>query len=127
LNVHPDLSFATLVAQSSIVVQAVLLLLLGLSLWSWWRIFLKLFQLKRTARDTDAFEDQFWKGGDLNALYQSASQSLTGSGLEHIFTAGFREYSKHRRQGSNAAVTLDSARRAMRAAYQREIDAYHGM
>ena len=123
LNVHPDLSFIALVGQASIVVQAVLVLLLGFSLWSWWRIFLKTFQLKRTLRDTDAFEDQFWKGGDLNALYQSATQSLTGSGLEHIFTAGFREYQKHRRQGSNAAVTLDSARRAMRAAYQREIDA----
>ena len=61
-----------------------------------------MFQLKRTTRDTDAFEDEFWKGGDLNELYQSASQSRTGSGLEHIFTAGFREYSKHRRQGSNA-------------------------
>ena len=122
MNVHPDLSFIALVGQASIVVQAVLVLLLGFSLWSWWRIFLKAFQLKRTLRDADAFEDQFWKGGDLNALYQSASQSLTGSGLEHIFTAGFREYSKHRRQGSNAAVTLDSARRAMRAAYQREVD-----
>jgi len=122
LNLHPDLSFAVLVAQASVVVQAVLVLLFAASVWSWWRIFLKMFQLKRTSRDTDAFEDQFWKGGDLNALYQGASQSLTGSGLEHIFTAGFREYSKHRRQGSNAAVTLDSARRAMRAAYQREVD-----
>jgi len=123
LNLHPDLSFVTLVGQASFVVQAVLALLVLASLWSWWRIFMKMFQLKRTTAGTNAFEDQFWKGGDLNALYQSASQSLTGSGLEHIFTAGFREYSKHRRQGSNAAVTLDSARRAMRAAYQREIDA----
>ena len=43
--------------------------------------------------------------------------------MEHIFTAGFREYAKHRKQGSASLVTLDSARRAMRAAYQREIDA----
>lgn len=123
MNLYTDLSFVTLIGQASIVVQAVMALLVGLSLWSWWQIFLKMFQLKRAANDTDAFEDQFWKGGDLNALYQRASQSVTGSGQEHIFTAGFREYSKHRRQGSNAAVTLDSARRAMRAAYQREIDA----
>jgi biopolymer transport protein TolQ len=123
LNVHTDLSFLSLITQASIVVQAVMLLLVGLSLWSWWQIFLKRFQLARASRDTAAFEDQFWKGGDLNELYQSASQSRTGSGLQHIFTAGFREYSKHRRQGSVAAVTLDSARRAMRAAYQREIDA----
>jgi len=123
LNLHTDLSFITLVSQASIVVQAVLLLLVGLSIWSWWQIFLKMFQLKRSARDTDAFEDEFWKGGDLNALYQGASKSRTGSGLEHIFTAGFREYSKHRTQGSAAGITLDSARRAMRATYQREIDA----
>ncbi|MEO8306180.1 MAG: protein TolQ [Betaproteobacteria bacterium] len=123
MNLHTDLSFITLVSQASIVVQAVLLLLVGLSVWSWWQIFLKMFQLKRTTRDTDAFEDEFWKGGDLNALYQGASKSRTGSGLEHIFTSGFREYSKHRTQGSVAGITLDSARRAMRATYQREIDA----
>ncbi len=123
MNVHPDLSFVAMVLQASVIVQAVLVLLLAASLWSWWRIFLTLFQLRRTLRETNTFEDRFWKGGDLNALYQSASQSLTGSGLEHIFTAGFHEYSKHRKQGSDAAVTLDSARRAMRAAYQREVDA----
>lgn len=123
MNVNTDLSFLTLVAQASLVVQAVLLLLAALSLWSWWQIFLKMFQLKRTTRDTDAFENEFWKGGDLNELYQSSSKSRTGSGLEHIFTAGFREYAKHRKQGSTAAATMDSARRAMRATFQREIDA----
>jgi biopolymer transport protein TolQ len=123
LNVHADLSFLHLVTNASIVVQAVMLLLVGLSLWSWWQIFLKRFQLGRAARDTMAFEEQFWKGGDLNVLYQGASQSRVGSCLEHIFTAGFREFAKHRKQGSVAAVTMDSARRAMRAAYQREIDA----
>ncbi len=122
MNVHPDLSFLALIKTASIVVQAILGLLALLSLWSWWHIFIKLFQLKRAARDADAFEESFWKGGDLNELYQQASQAKTGSGLEHIFTAGFREYAKHRRQGSSSAVTLDSARRAMRAAYQREID-----
>ena len=126
MNVHPDLSFITLIANASIVVQAVLALLVGLSLWSWWRIFLKLFQLKRALANTATFEDDFWKGGDLIELFQRASQSRAGSSLEHIFTAGFREYAKHRKQGSTSAVTLDSARRAMRAAYQREIDMLEG-
>jgi biopolymer transport protein TolQ len=123
LNVHTDLSFLTLVLHASIVVQAILVLLVFLSLWSWWQIFLKLFQLRRTSAETDRFEDEFWKGGDLNDLFQRASQARIGGGMEHIFTAGFREFSKHRRQGSSSVVTLDSARRAMRAAYQREIDA----
>ena len=123
MTLHTDLSFLALVKQASVVVQAVMLLLAFLSLWSWWQIFLKLFQIRRAERDTSAFEDEFWKGGDLTDLYQRVSQSRTGSGLEHIFTAGFREYAKHRKQGSASAITLDSSRRAMRAAYQREIDA----
>ena len=123
MNVHPDLSFVTLIVHASVVVQAIIALLALLSLWSWWQIFLKLFRLRRTLRETDAFEDAFWQGGNLETLYRQAGQARVGGGLEHIFTAGFREYSKHRRQGSPSAVTLDAARRAMRAAYQREIDA----
>ena len=123
MNVHADLSFVTLISQASVVVQAVIALLVLLSLWSWWQIFLKMFQLRRATRDTDRFEDEFWKGGDLADLYQRTAQARTGGGMEHIFTAGFREFAKHRKQGSASAVTLDSARRAMRAAYQREIDA----
>ncbi len=122
MNLHTDLSFITLILQASVIVQAVVALLVLLSLWSWWQIFLKMFQLRRAARDTDTFEDEFWKGGDLNDLYQRTAQVRTGSGMEHIFTGGFREFSKHRKQGSSSAVTLDSARRAMRAAYQREVD-----
>jgi biopolymer transport protein TolQ len=123
LNVQTDLSFVTLILHASIIVQAVIVLLAVLSLWSWWQIFLKMFQLKRAMRETTAFEDEFWQGGDLAELFKRASEVRVGGGLEHIFTAGFREYSKHRRQGSASAVTLDAARRAMRAAYQREIDA----
>ncbi|MCC7326656.1 MAG: protein TolQ [Burkholderiales bacterium] len=122
MNVHADLSFVTLIAHASIVVQAVVALLILLSLWSWWQIFLKMFQLRRADRETTRFEDEFWKGGDLSDLYQRTAQARTGGGIEHIFTAGFREYAKHRKQGSTSIVTLDSARRAMRAAYQREID-----
>jgi biopolymer transport protein TolQ len=123
VNVHTDLTFLNLVLHASVVVQAIIVLLAALSLWSWWQIFLKMFQLRSNTRETDRFEDEFWKGGDLNELFQRSSQARVGGGMEHIFTAGFREFSKHRRQGSSSVVTLDSARRAMRAAYQREIDA----
>ena len=123
MNVHTDLTFLNLVLHASVVVQAIIVLLAALSLWSWWQIFLKMFQLRSNTRETDRFEDEFWKGGDLNELFQRSSQARVGGGMEHIFTAGFREFSKHRRQGSSSVVTLDSARRAMRAAYQREIDA----
>ena len=123
MNVHADLSFVAMVTNASFIVQAVMALLAALSLWSWWQIFQKMFQLAASKRDADRFEDEFWKGGDLAELFQKASQSRSGGGLEHIFSAGFREYSKHRKQGSSSTLTLDAARRAMRAACQREIDA----
>jgi biopolymer transport protein TolQ len=122
LNLHPDLTFVAMITHASVVVQAVMALLLLFSLWSWSQIFLKLFVLKRAAGDTDRFEDEFWKGGDLNELFQRATQNRGGA-LERVFSAGFREYAKHRRQGSTAAATMDSTRRAMRASYQREMDA----
>ena len=121
VNLHPDLSFFAMMLHASVVVQAVMALLLLASLWSWWQIFLKLFALRRAQRETDRFEDDFWKGGDLNELFQRASQNRGGA-LERIFSSGFREYAKHRRQGTSSAATMDSARRAMRASYQREID-----
>ena len=123
MNVHADLSFVAMVTNASFIVQAVMALLAVLSLWSWWQIFQKMFQLSAAKREADRFEDEFWKGGDLAELFQKAAPSRSGGGLEHIFSAGFREYSKHRRQGSSSTLTLDAARRAMRAAYQREIDA----
>jgi biopolymer transport protein TolQ len=122
LNLHPDLSFVAMVMNASVVVQGVMALLVIASLWSWWQIFLKLFALRREARDTDRFEDDFWKGGDLNELFQRATQNRGGA-LERVFSSGFREYAKHRRQGTAVGATMDSARRAMRASYQREIDA----
>ena len=123
MNVHTDLSFLSMVMNASIAVQAVMALLALLSVWSWWTIFQKLFQLSSAKRDADRFEDEFWKGGDLAELFQRSTQGRNGGGLEHLFTAGFREFAKHRRQGSSSTLTLDAARRAMRAAYQREVDA----
>src|SRR5438045_9332263 len=99
MNVHTDLSFVTLIVHASFIVQAVIALLAILSLWSWWEIFLKLFQLRRATRETDLVEDEFWKGGDLPELLQGAAQMRGGGGLEHIFSAALRGYSHHRRQG----------------------------
>jgi biopolymer transport protein TolQ len=81
-----------------------------------------MFQLSSAKREADRFEDEFWKGGDLAELFQKSSQGRNGGGLEHIFTAGFREFAKHRRQGSSSTLTLVGARRAMRAADERVVD-----
>ena len=123
MTVTQDLSILHLILNASWVVQGIMLLLLGVSVISWYYIFHKLFTIKRAQRQTNDFERAFWSRPDLNALYQSAVNSRHRTGaLERIFEAGFRDYVKLKTQRVDANDLVDGARRAMRATYQREID-----
>lgn len=119
-----NMSVISLITGASVLVQIVMLLLLLASMFSWYYIFLKVFMLRRATRLANEFEKEFWSGGDLNALYQRAVNSRSSAGsLERIFEAGFREFSKHKKQsGTDVGVLMDGTRRAMRATYQREMD-----
>jgi biopolymer transport protein TolQ len=107
------------------VVQLVMLLLVGVSVASWAAIFRKIFALKRVNALNDEFERDFWSGTSLNDLFASAAQNAKLSGpMERIFASGMREYQKLReRRISDAGALMDGARRAMRASFQRELDA----
>jgi biopolymer transport protein TolQ len=122
---NQDLSILQLVLGASLVVQLVMLLLLVVSVTSWAAIFRKLFSLRRVNTLNDDFEREFWSGTSLNDLFSSAAQNAKTSGpMERIFASGMREYQKLReRRIGDAATLLDGARRAMRASYQRELDA----
>ena len=124
MEISQNLSLMHLILQASIPVKMVMGLLLLASLMSWWYIFLKLFSLKRAQDNTDSFEKEFWAGADVNQLFQRVTQHRETAGeLERIFEAGFSEFLKLRRQaGASVNVIMDGARRAMRAAFQREMD-----
>lgn len=129
MTVTQDLSFLTLITNASLIVQLVLILLLVVSLTSWSYIFLKLFAIKNARSQTEEFERAFWAGGNLHALYQKAANNREqGGALERIFESGMGEFIKGKaanagnREGMDAGAVLDGARRAMRAAYQREMD-----
>jgi biopolymer transport protein TolQ len=124
MNVTQDLSVISLITEASLLVQLVMGLLLLVSFMSWWYIFRKMFTIRAARIQTDQFESEFWRGSDLNALYQSAVNERHSTGaLERIFEAGFREFVKLKKQsGVDPAAMLDGARRAMRASYQREMD-----
>jgi biopolymer transport protein TolQ len=133
MNVTQDLSFFTLITNASIIAQLVMLLLLLASVFSWTYIFRKMFTIHSARIQTEAFERAFWSGGNLIALYQETQSNRRkggahGGALERIFQAGMSEFNKAKAQvGKGAAIDpsgmLDGARRAMRAAYQREMDA----
>jgi biopolymer transport protein TolQ len=125
MTVTQDLDIWTLIAQASIVVKVVMLLLAAVSFMSWMFIFQKWFSIRRANAQTDRFEREFWSGNDLNALYQGAVQHRhTIGSLERIFEAGFREFAKLRsgQRAGDASDIVDGARRAMRATFQREMD-----
>ena len=124
MNVTTDMSILSLIAGASVLVKGVMLLLAVVSFMSWYWIFRKWFAIRDARAKTDQFERDFWSGGDLNSLYQSAVNDRHSAGaLERIFEAGYREFTKLRGQKSLDQTTIvDGARRAMRATYQREMD-----
>jgi biopolymer transport protein TolQ len=119
-----SLNILTLVLHASIPVQLVMLLLLFGSIASWVIIFRKKRVLDRAAREADQFEERFWSGAELSKLYAGATErNRDVSGLEAIFEAGFREFSRLRqRRGADSRMQLEGAQRAMRATGSREVD-----
>ncbi|MEO7399573.1 MAG: protein TolQ [Polaromonas sp.] len=122
---NQDLSIVSLLVHASWVVQAVVALLIGISIASWAAIFRKVVALKRAQLLNDEFDREFWSGTSLNDLFAGAAQNAKHSGaMERIFASGMREYQKLReRHITDPGTLLDGARRAMRASNQREMDA----
>jgi len=120
-----NMSILNLVLGASWVVQLVMLLLIAVSIASWAAIFRKLYGLRRVKVFNEDFESEFWSGVSLNDLYISANKNAKRAGpMERIFASGMREYHKLRdRRIADTTTLLEGARRAMRASYQRELDA----
>lgn len=118
-----DLSILRLIAEATIVVQAVMALLLAASVYSWGIIFRKRKVLRSASDDLQRFDREFWSGGDLAALYKSIEARGRATGIDSIFQAGFREFARLKQQGVDSAdVLLEGARRAMKAQQIKEIE-----
>lgn len=119
-----DLSLLQLVLEASPIVQAVLALLLGASVVSWAIMLRKRAELRRARIEADRFEEVFWSGGDLSAMFRAIDQGrrLT-KGMESIFESGFREFSRMRQAGNVGSEQLiEGSRRGMRVALLKESD-----
>ncbi len=119
-----DLSLLNLILHASLVVQLVLLVLVVASVTSWTMILDRGRVLGRARKLANAFEERFWSGGDLSALYKDLSTDEKGShGLAAIFRAGFKDYVRLRKvEGTDMMAVLQGAERSMRVALSREMD-----
>ncbi|PIQ37561.1 MAG: protein TolQ [Lysobacterales bacterium CG17_big_fil_post_rev_8_21_14_2_50_64_11] len=117
-----EINLFLLVLHASLPVQLVMILLLIASVASWFIIFRKKKVLDRTADEAESFEEKFWSGVDLGQLYREVSAREV-NGLEAVFEAGFRDFTRLRnKRGVDARTQLEGAQRGMRAQLAREVD-----
>ncbi|TVP87762.1 MAG: protein TolQ [Pseudomonadaceae bacterium] len=111
-----------LIASASVLVQLVMLSLVLASIISWVMIFQRTTAIRASKQALDEFEDRFWSGVDLSKLYREVTgKPDPDSGLEQIFRAGFKEFSRMRQQpGVDPDAVMDAVQRAMRVAISRE-------
>ncbi|MGI9378522.1 MAG: protein TolQ [Methyloligellaceae bacterium] len=79
--------------QAHIVVKAVIIGLLISSVWCWAIILEKLFVFRRTRRETDRFEQQFWSGQSLDELYNMIREQQSNA-MASLFIAAMREWKR---------------------------------
>ncbi|MCV6624120.1 MAG: protein TolQ [Cellvibrionaceae bacterium] len=118
------LSIWGLIANASLLVQLVMALLFLASVVSWAMIVQRGLYQSKAKRALVQFEREFWSGVDLNQLFrQSNSRSASGKvdGVESIFRAGFKEFTRLRQQVSaDPDAVMEGTQRAMRVALARE-------
>ncbi len=120
---NADLSLVTLIAEASLLVKLVMLILLLVSIYSWTIIFKKRSELKQATLEADLFEDKFWSGNELNRLYEDiSSRPHISHGMEGIFEVGFKEFVRLKKAEPASPAVLDGAQRVMRISLAREID-----
>ena len=119
-----DHSFLDLIFNASLLVQFVMLTLVVASIVSWTMIFNKHLLLKHSKNNADLFEERFWSSEDLSPLYTRITSSrYESSGMEKIFEAGYKEFSRLQKQENiDPEATLEGAQRAMRIAMNKEVD-----
>ncbi len=118
-----SLSIWSLIAEASLVVQAVMAILLLASVVSWVMIINRGLYQSRASRLYIDFEKRFWSGIDLTNLYKQGNARASSGhvqGAENIFRAGFKEFSRLKQQSTDPGVVMQGTERAMRVALARE-------
>ncbi|MDJ0832213.1 MAG: protein TolQ [Gammaproteobacteria bacterium] len=118
-----EMSFVHLVANASLPVQLVMLILLLASVVSWAIIYIKWGFLKQNRQEAKTFEGRFWSGINLSDLFsQMSTRQDKRFGMEAIFENGFREFARARKAELATADVINASNRSMRVSMSREVD-----
>ncbi len=122
-----DLSFlhgsqvGLLIAEASIVVQLVMLVLLAASFFSWIVIIQRYFVVNSGTSTLYRFERKFWTGTDINEFYYSIREERDDLvGINNVFVDGFEEFHRLNKKKASATAIMEGVQRRMRVAVNRE-------
>lgn len=120
-----QLSLLDLVWNATFTVQFVMATLLLASMFSWYMIVNRYVYFRNANDEMYRFEERFWSGIDLSQLYREGNERAADGfailGMESIFRAGFKEFSRLSQQPEmDSDALIEGARRAMRVAVMRE-------
>jgi len=116
-----ELNIFNLILDAGPVVKGVMLILVLASVVSWGVIIDRARITKKARQLSSDFEDDFWGGSDLTALYKEVKENNTGP-LGEVFLSGFREFLRLRESGGDSEAILQGSQRAMRVAINRETE-----
>ncbi len=126
-----EINYFHLIANASLVVQFVLLVLVLFSVASWAIIFIKYRYLRVAFRESADFTEFFWKSRDLSSAFAKAKQ-FNVSPVARVFRIGYLELKRITRSGGaqekpdddaliNRISGSDNVQRALRRAITSEI------
>lgn len=120
-----QLSLLDLVLHASFTVQLVMAMLLLASMLSWYMIVNRFIYFRDARDEMYQFEERFWSGVDLAQLYREGNDKAADGhvmlGMESIFRAGFKEFSRLAQQSEmDSEAVIEGSRRAMGVAAMRE-------
>jgi biopolymer transport protein TolQ len=115
-----DFSMMALFARATLIVQAVMIMLIVASFWSWAIIIQKHLVFRRARAQAEAFDAEFWSGQSLDALYDRIA-GAPRSGPERVFVAGMAEWRRSQRhEGGMIPGAAQRIDRSMDVAINRE-------
>ncbi len=116
-----------LLADATPVVKGALLVLVLMSVISWYIIIYKWLHLRKAAKESSMFLETFWQSKRLDEIY-GTSEHLTRSPVSQVFRAGYVELTKLKSGGGDEAKDtirgqmgdMESIERALRRAQTSE-------
>ncbi|WP_420861113.1 protein TolQ [Algirhabdus cladophorae] len=117
-----DFSMWALFARATITVKLVMVMLIVASFWAWSIIVQKLIQYRKARAEAQVFDQQFWSGEPLDALFDQIGMQPGGSS-EKIFASGMMEWRRsHRTDGGLIAGAQSRIDRSMDVAIAKEAE-----